>query len=169
MRKRVYDTEEEPVIERGTDDTEPLTPLIERGTNNTEPLTTAEIAGAAAARQMPIYDQSDNDRERGEVDYLSAVDSQSEEASAPLFEENALQDFRSRWEAIQTGFVDNPGGAVKQADELVAAVMKRLAEVFADERANLEQEWAKRNDVSTEDLRVAIRRYRSFFERLLSV
>jgi hypothetical protein len=56
-----------------------------------------------------------------------------------------------------------------QADELVAAVMKRLAEVFADERANLEQEWAKRNDVSTEDLRVAIRRYRSFFDRLLSV
>jgi hypothetical protein len=47
--------------------------------------------------------------------------------------------------------------------------MKRLAEVFADERANLEQEWAKRNDVSTEDLRVAIRRYRSFFDRLLSV
>jgi hypothetical protein len=86
-----------------------------------------------------------------------------------LFEQSALQDFRSRWGAIQTGFVDNPGWAVKQADELVAAVMKRLAEVFADERANLEQEWAKRNDVSTEDLRVAIRRYRSFFDRLLSV
>jgi hypothetical protein len=158
-------------------DTEEI-PVIEPGTNNSQPLTTAEMAGvaAAAARRMSISDQIDIDRERGAVDYQStvnsqpaAVDSQPEEAPALLFEQSALQDFRSCWGAIQTGFVDNPGGAVKQADELVAAVMKRLAEVFADERANLEQEWAKRNDVSTEDLRVAIRRYRSFFDRLLSV
>ena len=155
MSEREFDTEEIPVIEIGT--------------NNSQPLTAAEMAGIAAARRMPISDQIDIDRERGAVDYPSAVDSQPEESSAPLFEQNALQDFRSRWGAIQAGFVDNPGGAVMQADELVAAVMKRLAEVFADERANLEQEWAKRNDVSTEDLRVAIRRYRSFFDRLLSV
>ena len=155
MSEREFDTEEIPVIELGT--------------NNSQPLTTAEMAGIAAARRMPISDQIDIDRERGAVDYPSAIDIQPEEASAPLFEQSALQDFRSRWGAIQTGFVDNPGGAVMQADELVAAVMKRLAEVFADERANLEQEWAKRNDVSTEDLRVAIRRYRSFFDRLLSV
>jgi hypothetical protein len=162
------------MIERGFDTGE--LPVIERGTNDTEPLTTSDMGGAAAARRMPISDQIDIDRERGAVDYPSdvesqpaAVNSQSEEAPAPLFEQSALQDFRSRWGAIQTGFVDNPGGAVMQADELVAAVMKRLAEVFADERANLEQEWAKRNDVSTEDLRLAIRRYRSFFDRLLSV
>jgi hypothetical protein len=166
------------MIEREVD-TEEL-PVIELGTNNSQPLTTAEMAGvaaaAAAARRMPISDQIDIDRERGAVDYQStvdnqpaAVDSQPEEAPAPLFEQSALQDFRSRWGAIQTWFVDNPGGAVKQADELVAAVMKRLAEVFADERANLEQEWSERNDVSTEDLRLAIRRYRSFFDRLLSV
>jgi hypothetical protein len=155
------------MIERGFDTGE--IPVIERGTNDTEPLTTADMGGAAAARRMPISDQIDIDRERGAVDYPSDVDSQSEEASAPLFEQSALQDFRSRWGAIQTGFVDNPGGAVMQADELVAAVMKRLAEVFADERANLEQEWAKGDDVSTEDLRVALCRYRSFFDRLLSV
>ena len=155
MSEREFETEEIPVIELGT--------------NNSQPLTTAEMAGIAAARRMPISDQIDIDRERGAVDYQSTIDSQPEEAPAPLFEQIALQDFRSRWGAIQTGFVDNPGGAVMQADELVAAVMKRLAEVFADERANLEQEWAKRNDVSTEDLRVAIRRYRSFFDRLLSV
>jgi hypothetical protein len=109
------------------------------------------------------------DRERGAVDYQSVVDRRPEEASTPLVEQSALQDFRSRWGAIQTGFVDNPGGAVKQADELVAAVMQRLAEVFAGERANLELQWAKGDDVSTEDLRVALRRYRSFFDRLLSV
>jgi hypothetical protein len=155
MRERGFDTEQEPVIERGT--------------NDTQPLTTADMAGAAAARRKPISARIDIDRDRSAVDYQTAVDSQPEEASAPLFEQSALQDFRSRWGAIQTGFVDNPGGAVKQADELVAAVMKRIAEVFADERASLDQEWAKGDDVSTEDLRVALRRYRSFFDRLLSV
>ena len=157
MSEREFDTDEIPVIELGT--------------NNSQPLTTAEMAGvaAAAARRLPISDQIDIDRERGAVDYQSTVDTQSEEAPAPLFEQIALQDFRSRWGAIQTGFVDNPGGAVKQADELVAAVMKRLAEVVADERANLEQAWAKGDDVSTEGLRVTLRRYRSFFDRLLSV
>ncbi len=157
------------MIERGFDTGE--LPVIERETYDTQTLTTAGMANAAvtAVRRKPISNQIDVDRERGAVDYQSDVGSKPEEGSAPLFEPSALQDFRSRWGAIQTGFVDNPGGAVKQADELVAAVMQRLAEVFTDERANLEQEWAKRDDVSTEDLRVAIRRYRSFLDRLLSV
>lgn len=151
-------------------------PLIERRRNDTQPLTTADKARAAAVRREPIANQTDIDRESCAVDYQSvvgtqpvAVGSQPEEDSVPLFEQVALQDFRTRWGAIQTGFVDYPGGAVKQADELVAAVMKRIAEVFGDERANLEQTWAKGDDVSTEDLRVALRRYRSFFDRLLSV
>ncbi|MEK7832913.1 MAG: hypothetical protein AAB401_17620 [Acidobacteriota bacterium] len=144
-------------------------PLIERRKNGTQPLTTVELAGAAAVRREPISVQTDIDSERGTVNYQSAADSQPEEDSAQLFEQGALQDFRSRWGAIQTGFVDNPAGAVKQADELVVAVMKRIAEVFGDERANLEQTWAKGDDVSTENLRVALRRYRSFFDRLLSV
>jgi hypothetical protein len=144
-------------------------PLIERATNDTQRLPSAEMVGAAASRREPISDQTGLDREHGAVDYQSAAGSQPEEDSPPLFEQHALEKFRSSWGAIQTGFVDNPGGAVKQADELVAAVMKRLAEVFADERANLEQAWAQGDDVSTEDLRVALRRYRSFFDRLLSV
>ena len=144
-------------------------PLIEGAKNDTQPLPSAEMVGAAAARREPISDQTGLDREHGAVDYQSAARSQPVEDSAPLFEQDSLENFRSSWGAIQTGFVDNPGGAVKQADELVAAVMKRLAEVFADERANLEQAWGKGDDVSTENLRVALRRYRSFFDRLLSV
>ena len=77
--------------------------------------------------------------------------------------------FRSLWEKIQIGFVDEPRKAVEQADELVASAIKRLAEVFASEREKLEGEWDKNDNVSTEDLRVALRRYRSFFNRLLSV
>jgi hypothetical protein len=91
------------------------------------------------------------------------------DGASPLFEADEAQNLRSRWEKIQIGFVDEPRKSVEQADELVAGVMKRLAEVFADERQKLEQEWAKGDQVSTEDLRVALRRYRSFFDRLLSV
>ena len=91
------------------------------------------------------------------------------ESNAPLFAPNDTQDFRSRWEKIQIGFVDEPRKAGEQADELVASAIKRLAEVFASERQRLEAEWDKHDNVSTEDLRVALRRYRSFFDRLLSV
>jgi hypothetical protein len=91
------------------------------------------------------------------------------EANLPLFAQNDAQDFRARWEKTQIGFVDEPRKAVEQADELVVGVIKRLAEVFAAERQKLESEWDKTDNVSTEDLRVALRRYRAFFDRLLSV
>jgi hypothetical protein len=91
------------------------------------------------------------------------------EPNLPLFAQNDTQDFRSRWEKTQIGFVDEPRKAVEQADELVASAIKRLAEVFADERKKLEADWDKTDNVSTEDLRVALRRYRSFFDRLLTV
>ena len=86
-----------------------------------------------------------------------------------LFQSSETERFRSRWHDIQGNFVDEPRHSVEQADELVASVIKRLAEVFADERARLEKDWEKGEDVSTEDLRQALQRYRSFFDRLLSV
>jgi hypothetical protein len=87
----------------------------------------------------------------------------------PLFPSNELNDLRTRWKEIQTAFVDEPRKAVEQADGLVASAMKRLAEVFAQERSGLEQQWDRGDSVSTEDLRVALQRYRTFFDRLLSV
>ncbi|HSC45808.1 MAG TPA: hypothetical protein VLC94_08250 [Candidatus Acidoferrum sp.] len=92
-----------------------------------------------------------------------------EENSGPLFSGEETANLRSRWDAIQVGFVDEPRRAVQEADSLVAAAMKRLAEQFAQERSNLEHQWDRGGDVSTEDLRIALRRYRSFFARLLSV
>ncbi|HKD84529.1 MAG TPA: hypothetical protein VKB58_07260 [Terriglobales bacterium] len=86
----------------------------------------------------------------------------------PLFSENDVTDLRARWSNVQTGFVDEPRHAVEEADKLVAAVMKRLAEGFATERSNLEKQWDRGDNVSTEDLRVAFQRYRSFFDRLLN-
>lgn len=93
----------------------------------------------------------------------------SEVSSEPLFPSQETQDLRDRWHSIQAGFVDEPRKAVEDADGLVASTMKRLAEIFASERDQLESQWDRGDDVSTEDLRVALRRYRSFFDRLLSM
>jgi len=90
-------------------------------------------------------------------------------APTPLFPNIELEGLRNRWSEVQTAFVDEPRKAVEQADGLVAAAMKRLAEVFAEERSKLEQQWDRGDNVSTEDLRIALQRYRSFFQRLLSV
>ena len=91
----------------------------------------------------------------------------ADEPLAALFHADVAQGFRSRWDAAQIGFVDDPRRAVRQADELVAEVMKTLAQSFADERRQLE---AQMNETaSTENLRVALQRYRSFFQRLLSL
>jgi hypothetical protein len=93
----------------------------------------------------------------------------SGEQATPLFSPDEAKEFRVRWDTIQGGFVDEPRRAVEQADSLVAGAMKRLAEIFAGERAELEGQWDREKTVSTEDLRLALRRYRSFFGRLLSV
>jgi len=93
----------------------------------------------------------------------------SEEHSTALFPSNETEDLRSKWERVQANFVDDPRNAVKDADNLVSVATKRLAEIFAGERNKLEHEWDRGDDVSTEDLRLALRRYRSFFDRLLSV
>jgi hypothetical protein len=91
------------------------------------------------------------------------------DARTNLFPSAELEGLRTRWKEIQTAFVDEPRQAVEQADGLVASAMKRLAEVFAQERSGLEQQWDRGDNVSTEDLRVALQRYRAFFDRLLSV
>jgi len=92
-----------------------------------------------------------------------------EEAPGPLLAQDLVQDLRSRWDQIQTAFVDEPRAAVQQADELVAQAMKHIAESFANERNRLEQQWDRGDDVNTEDFRQALRKYRAFFQRLLSV
>jgi hypothetical protein len=88
---------------------------------------------------------------------------------SPLFGEDTEREFHSRWNEIQAGFVDEPRHAVEEADELVAELMQKLAQSFSEQRSALEQQWEKSDKVSTEELRLALRRYRSFFERLLSI
>lgn len=114
--------------------------------------------------------------ERNETDGAAALtqtdgtptESHAASDQSPLLAANEAEDYRWRWDAIQTRFVDAPRDAVADADELVAELMRRLAEVFSRERADLETSWERGEDVSTEDLRVSLQRYRSFFNRLLA-
>jgi hypothetical protein len=131
-------------------------------------LSTADIAGAGERRAMTKESPPGEASEAGKSRTTSPGGNGSER-STPLFSTDEASQFRSRWDAIQVGFVDEPRRAVEQADELVASTIKRLAEIFADERTKLEHQWSRGDQVSTEDLRVALQRYRSFFGRLLSV
>ncbi len=142
-----------------------------------EDLTTADLAGRAENPNRPMVDDPSKPKPvRAEVtemrdrEHLSQSSSNrpSTPTSTPLFTDSDVTDLRSRWSNVQTGFVDEPRKAVEDADKLVAAVMKRLAEGFANERSSLEKQWDRGDNVSTEDLRVAFQRYRSFFDRLLN-
>ena len=113
--------------------------------------------------------RTDSDLRAREQAHVSATPgSTGEVGPSQLFTDNDVNDLRGRWSNVQTGFVDEPRRAVEEADKLVATVMQRLAEGFANERSNLEKAWDRGDNVSTEDLRVALRRYRSFFDRLLN-
>jgi hypothetical protein len=109
----------------------------------------------------------EEERESGEQRGGQEPRGQREER-APLLGSSDAEDFRQRWENLQAGFVDEPRQMVEQADELVGELMQQLSAGFADKRNKLEEHWEKGDDVSTEDLRVALTRYRSFFNRLLS-
>jgi hypothetical protein len=111
-------------------------------------------------------------REPPATDADVVVDDTSEaepEVEAQLFDTAQGGELRERWSEIQTGFVDEPRHAVEEADALVADLMRRLAESFSEERQALEGQWDRGDEVSTEDLRVALQRYRAFFDRLLAV
>jgi hypothetical protein len=86
----------------------------------------------------------------------------------PLLPADRTAGYRGRWDDIQSRFVDDPRSSVEQADTLVLEVVQDLQTTFGSERSSLEAQWQSGEDVQTEDLRMALRRYRSFFDRLLS-
>lgn len=131
-----------------------------------EPLTTRDLADRA----------EDSHSRKVEGDLPADLQARAEESrkiedaddGQSLVEPEQRERFRSRWESIQTRFVDEPRPSVEQADSLVAELMQQLTRTFADERAQLETQWERDEEVSTEELRIALTRYRSFFNRLLS-
>jgi hypothetical protein len=128
-------------------------------------ISTADLAGKSAP---PAPDRG-GDFDEGTSSLITPPPQAAEDQAAPLLSGQEADELHRRWDMIQAGFVDEPRSAVEQADSLVAGTMKRLAEMFAEERSRLESQWDRGDDVSTEDLRIALRRYRSFFGRLLSM
>jgi hypothetical protein len=120
----------------------------------------------------------DDDRKLGTRDLADVSDQDADDAQndggpqpsdrEPLLPGDQSEEYTSRWREIQASFVDEPRSSVEEADALVAELMQQLASGFSSERQRLEAQWDRGDDVSTEDLRVALTRYRSFFDRLLS-
>jgi hypothetical protein len=123
---------------------------------------------AAFAEMSPVQQEVKQDLSEPVLDHHNTDVKTEQKQLAPLFLPDVAKQFRSRWDTVQIGFVDDPRQAVRQGDELVGQVMKSLAETFSNERATLEGQLDQTDKASTETLRIALQRYRSFFERLLS-
>ena len=134
-------------------------PRINEPHRDSRRLDTADIANTRSRqeRERPAGDLSAMPQHRPDVEFPEH-----------LFGEDELNRLRGRWSEIQTSFVDDPRRTVEDADHLVADAVQRLAETFAHQREGLERQWSRNEEVSTEDLRVALQRYRTFFDRLLS-
>jgi len=124
-----------------------------------EPLSTEQLANMRTAEPAQPPRSADTQVETEDAG----------EPRAQLLEPGDREAMTARWREIQADFVDQPRQAMQDADALVAGLMQQLAKTFADERAQLEGQWSRGDDVSTEDLRVSLQRYRAFFERLLAV
>jgi hypothetical protein len=131
-----------------------------------EPVQQENYTDERSEQRVNGYDRSEGSTTRTNTN--SGQTSETDEHTA-LFSPDETSSLRGQWDSIQVGFVDEPRQAVEKADALVAGAMKRLAEVFAAERERLEKQWDRGDSVSTEELRLALRRYRAFFGRLLSV
>lgn len=109
-------------------------------------------------------------RSRADVnDEGPAPEAERDGGEGELFSADERNDLEQRWNEIQARFVDEPRGSVEEANTLVSELMDRLVSSFSDQRARLEDQWERGDDVTTEDLRMALMRYRSFFGRLLEV
>lgn len=124
---------------------------------------------------VEVVDTSDQPAEGGPMVRETAAENQArrnapqEEGLAPLFEGDSAEKFRTRWLAVQSKFVDDPSASVREADDLVDEIIQGITRSFADRRGALEKQWSGGGQASTEDLRLALKQYRSFFERLLSL
>jgi hypothetical protein len=136
------------------------------GTRSESPGAAQPTGAAATTVAQPREAEADPGAGPGRA---AQAPQETEPGSTPLFSLEEADGFRSRWQDIQSSFVDEPRRAVEQADGLVAEVMKQLAQGFAEERSKLEAQWDRGDATETEGLRLAFRRYRSFFDRLLSV
>ena len=156
-----------PETGQGSGEADPAQPIVTESPPAAEPPPSAEREAELVATSVPPPDRAPAQSSATATD--SPIDGAGEASATPLFDASVADELRGRWTDVQVGFVDEPRRAVEQADALVADVLGRLTDGFTAERQSLEQQWSRGDGVSTEDLRMALRRYRSFFDRLLSI
>ncbi|MBJ7597933.1 hypothetical protein [Candidatus Nephthysia bennettiae] len=139
-------------------------PAEQRSSPREEPIVDDQHQGASGESQGLAASEPQTGSSAGSV-HKSGTD--VAEAETSLIEAQEANEYRRRWNDIQGGFVDEPRETLAKADQLVAEVIQQLTRTFADERGRFEEQWTRGADVSTEDLRLAFRRYRSFFNGLL--
>ena len=171
MNRQTYDGTEKVELElQGTDDrpNEPAAEMNRQTYDNAEKVE-PERQNADNRPNEPAAEmnsQTYDDAKKVEPERQS-TDNRPNEPVVELFSVDDKTNLRDRWEKIQTGFVDEPKQAVAKADELVNDIVQRLTESFKRERSNLEKQWERGDQVSTEELRVTMQRYRSLHNRLL--
>jgi hypothetical protein len=151
----------------------PEKPEEERRQGQTDATTRTQPEHAASPAMTPEMSGTRSPSATGSTTNGSASEQGHDRAdddngAMPLIPQAAASSYRDRWTSIQTNFVDEPQNAVREADGLVAEVIQRVAQRFAEERHNLEGQWSSGAEASTEDLRQALQHYRDFFRRLLA-
>jgi hypothetical protein len=122
-------------------------------------------AAAGAAGTADVADMADI------ADMAAAPGTAARDGQAPdtaLGDADGQERFAARWQEIQAEFVDDPRKAVEDADALVADLIERLNQMLAREREQLDPRARAGEDISTEDLRRGLQRYRSLVQRLLA-
>ncbi|MBN6041906.1 hypothetical protein [Amycolatopsis sp. 195334CR] len=147
-------------------DTTPTPETVRPGDTTLESGLETESTGSGDATLAPVPETSPDTT--SEAVRRGAGSDDNEEQSQPLFAADEVDGYRENWQSIQIAFVDDPQRAVREADELVAKVIQSLAATFAAHKSELEGQWSRGGEVATEDLRLALRQYRSFFHQLLS-
>ena len=122
------------------------------------------------ASRSPVEDQrSTGEPVRSTENAQPSAEETESSSTQTLFAEDELSVLRLRWDEVQAGFVDDPRECVQKADGLVSDVVDRITTGFSEARSRLEEQWARGEEGSTEDLRLALKRYREFFQRLLAL
>jgi hypothetical protein len=122
------------------------------------------------APQAEAYDEPTRSEEKAPPQPVERTpDETTDVEGAPLFATDEIDRFRTEWRALQADFVDSPREAVQHADDLVTQVIQSLATTVSDHKQALEGQWNQGEQVDTEELRITLRRYRSFLDQLLTV
>ncbi|MFI7002307.1 hypothetical protein [Nocardia sp. NPDC050175] len=138
-----------------------------------QPTATSEADQATTAAGEPEADQvtpvAAPDQSTTSGNGAERQQTSLDDVGAPLFADTDLDQLRTQWREVQGTFVDNPRDAVTQADQIVTDIVYKLTTAIAERKRVLEEHTSGAQDGDTEELRQALRGYRGFFRRLLSI